>query len=85
MSLDGGASVVDSEHQAVRSGPTTSAFFGLGKTRTLKLRRDALEGTKQCQLMPKRHLLQDEGLAGWLAVHTVDFFDHSTCSTVQPE
>ncbi|KAI0036785.1 Mob1/phocein [Vararia minispora EC-137] len=66
-----------------------SAFFGLGKTRTFKPRRDVPEGTKQYQLRKYAEatlgsgnlrlavkLPEGEDLNEWLAVHTVDFFNH---------
>lgn len=66
-----------------------SSFFGLAKTRTFKPKRNIPEGTKQYQL--KRYaeatlgsgnlraavlLPQGEDLNEWLAVNTVDFFNH---------
>lgn len=66
-----------------------SSFFGLQKTRTFKPKRNIPEGTKQYQL--KRYaeatlgsgnlraavlLPQGEDLNEWLAVNTVDFFNH---------
>lgn len=69
--------------------PTMSSFFGLSKTRTFKPKRNIPEGTKQYQL--KRYaeatlgsgnlraavlLPEGEDLNEWLAVNTVDFFNH---------
>ncbi len=66
-----------------------SSFFGLSKTRTFKPKRNIPEGTKQYQL--KRYaeatlgsgnlrlavvLPEGEDLNEWLAVNTVDFFNH---------
>jgi MOB kinase activator 1 len=66
-----------------------SSFFGLSKTRTFKPKRNIPEGTKQYQL--KRYaeatlgsgnlraavlLPEGEDLDEWLAVNTVDFFNH---------
>ncbi|CAO1619263.1 unnamed protein product [Parajaminaea phylloscopi] len=66
-----------------------SSFFGLQKTRTFKPKRNIPEGTKQYQL--KRYaeatlgsgnlraavlLPHGEDLDEWLAVNTVDFFNH---------
>ncbi|KAG8821324.1 Mitotic exit network component [Serendipita sp. 401] len=66
-----------------------SAFFNLGKTRTFRPRKDAPEGTKQYQLRKYAEatlgsgnlraaviLPEGEDLNEWLAVHTVDFFNH---------
>ncbi|PPQ71787.1 hypothetical protein CVT26_007621 [Gymnopilus dilepis] len=66
-----------------------SSFFGLGKTRTFKPRKDVPEGTKQYQLRKYAEatlgsgnlrlavqLPEGEDLNEWLAVHTVDFFNH---------
>ncbi|THH13572.1 hypothetical protein EW146_g6660 [Bondarzewia mesenterica] len=66
-----------------------SSFFGLGKTRTFKPRRDVPEGTKQYQLRKYAEatlgsgnlrlavkLPEGEDLNEWLAVHAVDFFNH---------
>ncbi|KAF8270947.1 Mob1/phocein [Lactarius quietus] len=66
-----------------------STFFGLGKTRTFKPRRDIPEGTKQYQLRKYAEatlgsgnlrlavkLPEGEDLNEWLAVHAVDFFNH---------
>ncbi|KAJ8482227.1 hypothetical protein ONZ51_g5500 [Trametes cubensis] len=66
-----------------------SAFFGLGKTRTFKPRKDVPEGTKQYQLRKYAEatlgsgnlrlavrLPEGEDLNEWLAVHAVDFFNH---------
>ncbi|KDN43783.1 putative MOB1 protein [Tilletiaria anomala UBC 951] len=66
-----------------------SSFFGLSKTKTFKPKRNIPEGTKQYQL--KRYaeatlgsgnlrvavvLPEGEDLNEWLAVNTVDFFNH---------
>lgn len=66
-----------------------SSFFGLSKTRTFKPKRNIPEGSKQYQL--KRYaeatlgsgnlrlaviLPEGEDLNEWLAVNTVDFFNH---------
>lgn len=66
-----------------------SSFFGLSKTRTFKPKRDIPQGTKQYQL--KRYaeatlgsgnlrlavvLPEGEDMNEWLAVNTVDFFNH---------
>ncbi|PWN50493.1 putative MOB1 protein [Violaceomyces palustris] len=66
-----------------------SSFFGLSKTKTFKPKRNIPEGTKQYQL--KRYaeatlgsgnlrlaviLPEGEDLDEWLAVNTVDFFNH---------
>ncbi|OJT09045.1 MOB kinase activator-like 1 [Trametes pubescens] len=66
-----------------------SAFFGIGKTRTFKPRKDVPEGTKQYQLRKYAEatlgsgnlrlavrLPEGEDLNEWLAVHAVDFFNH---------
>ncbi|KAI0921681.1 hypothetical protein AcV5_000795 [Taiwanofungus camphoratus] len=66
-----------------------SAFFGIGKTRTFKPRKDVPEGTKQYQLRKYAEatlgsgnlrlavqLPDGEDLNEWLAVHAVDFFNH---------
>ncbi|KAG6378791.1 Mob1/phocein [Boletus reticuloceps] len=66
-----------------------SSFFGLGKTRTFKPRKDVPEGTKQYQLRKYAEatlgsgnlrlavqLPEGEDLNEWLAVHAVDFFNH---------
>ncbi|KAH6914966.1 mps one binder kinase activator-like 1 [Coprinopsis sp. MPI-PUGE-AT-0042] len=66
-----------------------SSFFGLGKTRTFKPRKDVPEGTKQYQLRKYAEatlgsgnlrlavqLPEGEDQNEWLAVHTVDFFNH---------
>ncbi|QRW05067.1 Mob1/phocein family [Ceratobasidium sp. AG-Ba] len=66
-----------------------SSFFGLAKTRTFKPRKDVPEGTKQYQLRKYAEatlgsgnlrlaviLPEGEDLNEWLAVHTVDFFNH---------
>ncbi|KAG9104749.1 Mitotic exit network component [Ceratobasidium sp. 370] len=66
-----------------------SSFFGLAKTRTFKPRKDVPEGTKQYQLRKYAEatlgsgnlrlavvLPDGEDLNEWLAVHTVDFFNH---------
>jgi len=66
-----------------------SSFFGLGKTRTFKPRKDVPEGTKQYQLRKYAEatlgsgnlrlavqLPEGEDTNEWLAVHTVDFFNH---------
>jgi len=66
-----------------------SAFFGLGKTRSFKPRKDVPEGTKQYQLRKYAEatlgsgnlrvavqLPDGEDTNEWLAVHAVDFFNH---------
>ncbi|KAF7355264.1 Mob1/phocein [Mycena sanguinolenta] len=66
-----------------------SSFFGLGKTRTFKPRKDVPEGTKQYQLRKYAEatlgsgnlrlavqLPEGEDQNEWLAVHAVDFFNH---------
>ncbi|KAG8907229.1 Mitotic exit network component [Tulasnella sp. 403] len=66
-----------------------SSFFGIGKTRTFKPRRDVPEGSKQYALRKYAEatlgsgnlraavvLPEGEDLNEWLAVHTVDFFNH---------
>ncbi|KAJ7591131.1 Mob1/phocein [Mycena floridula] len=66
-----------------------SSFFGLGKTRTFKPRKDVPEGTKQYQLRKYAEatlgsgnlklavqLPDGEDTNEWLAVHAVDFFNH---------
>ncbi|KAG9317526.1 Mob1/phocein [Chiua virens] len=66
-----------------------SSFFGLGKTRTFKPRKDVPEGTKQYQLRKYAEatlgsgnlrlavqLPEGEDVNEWLAVHAVDFFNH---------
>ncbi|KAK0191038.1 Mob1/phocein [Armillaria mellea] len=66
-----------------------SSFFGLGKTRTFKPRKDVPEGTKQYQLRKYAEatlgsgnlrlavrLPEGEDTNEWLAVHAVDFFNH---------
>lgn len=66
-----------------------SSLFGLSKTRTFKPKRNIPEGTKQYQLkryaeatlgsgnLRRAVILPDgEDLDEWLAVNTVDFFNH---------
>ncbi|KAG8966688.1 Mitotic exit network component [Tulasnella sp. 419] len=66
-----------------------SSFFGIGKTRTFKPRKDAVPGSKQYALRKYAEatlgsgnlraavvLPEGEDLNEWLAVHAVDFFNH---------
>ncbi|CAD6898672.1 unnamed protein product [Tilletia laevis] len=73
----------------VAVSPSANALISLSKTRTFKPKRNIAEGTKQYQL--KRYaeatlgsgnlrlaviLPEGEDLNEWLAVNTVDFFNH---------